>query len=162
MAQADPARYENMLALNVTALATLTTHFAPQLMARRQGRMLNVGSRAAFQPVLQLAAYAASKSYVRHFTEALHTELRGTSVTATVLNPNVIKTGFVARAGMARAANAQGPQADAATVAGYRGMQQGKLNVVPGWRSLLLALSTSLLPSHRLLLAIATRVSRAT
>ncbi|GAB3638647.1 SDR family oxidoreductase [Hymenobacter arcticus] len=163
VAQADPAVYENMVALNVTALTTLTTHFAPHMVARRQGRILNVGSLAAFQPVPQLAAYAASKSYVMHFTEALHAELRGTGVTATVLNPNVTKTGFVARAGMEKAANTQGRQADAAAVAaaGYRGMQRGQLNVVPGWRNQLLALSTGLMPSRRLLLAIATRVSRA-
>lgn len=162
--QANAVVYENMLALNVTALTTLTTHFAQQMVARGQGHILNVGSLAAFQPVPQLAAYAASKSYVMHFTEALRAELRGTGVTATVLNPNVTKTGFVARAGMDKAANAQGRQADAAAVAaaGYRGMQQGKLNVVPGWRNQLLAFSTGLMPSRRLLLAIATRVSRPT
>ena len=164
VAQADPAGYENMLALNVTALTLLTTHFAQDMVQRRQGRILNVGSLAAFQPVPQLAVYAASKSYVMHFTEALHAELRGTGVTATVLNPNVTKTGFVARAGMEKAANAQGRQAEASAVAaaGYQSMQRGRLNVVPGWRNQLLALSTGLMPSRRLLLAIATRVSRAT
>ena len=155
VAQADPAVYENMLTLNVTALTLLTTLFVRDMVRRHQGRILNVGS---------LAAYAASKSYVMHFTEALHAELRGTGVSATVLNPNVTKTGFVARAGMEKAANAQGRQAEASAVAaaGYRGMQRGRLNVVPGWANQLLALSTGLMPSRRLLLAIATRVSRAT
>lgn len=164
VAQADPALYENMLTLNVTALTTLTTLFVQEMVGRRQGRVLNVGSLAAFQPVPRMAAYAASKSYVMHFTEALHAELKGTGVTATVLNPNVTKTGFVARARMGKAANAQGRQAEASAVAaaGYRGMQRGRLNVVPGWRSQLLALSTGLMPSRRLLLAIATRVARAT
>lgn len=164
VAQADPAVYENMLALNVTALTLLTTLFVRDMVRRHQGRILNVGSLAAFQPVPQLAAYAASKSYVMHFTEALHAELRGTGVSATVLNPNVTKTGFVARAGMEKAANAQGRQAEASAVAaaGYRAMQRGRLNVVPGWANQLLALSTGLMPSRRLLLAIASRVSRAT
>ena len=163
VAQAAPVVYENMLALNVMALTTLTTCFAADMVRRRQGRILNVGSLAAFQPVPQLAAYAASKSYVMHFTEALHAELRGTGVSATVLNPNVTKTGFVARAGMEKAANAQGRQAEASAVAaaGYRGMQRARLNVVPGWVNQLLALSTGLMPSRRLLLAIATRVARA-
>ncbi len=164
VAQADPALYENMLALNVTALTTLTTLFVKDMVGRRQGRILNVGSLAAFQPVPRMAAYAASKSYVMHFTEALHAELRGTGVSATVLNPNVTKTGFVARAGMGKAANAQGRQQDAGAVAeaGYQGLRRGALNVVPGWGSKLLALSTGLMPSRRLLLAIATRVSRLT
>ncbi|WP_375419220.1 SDR family NAD(P)-dependent oxidoreductase [uncultured Hymenobacter sp.] len=164
VAQADPAVYENMLALNVVALTTLTTLFVQQMVKHQQGRILNVGSLAAFQPVPQMAAYAASKSYVMHFTEALHAELRGTGVSATVLNPNVTKTGFVARAGMGKAANAQGKQLDPAQVAraGYQGLLRGALNVVPGWGNKLLALSTGLMPSRRLLLAIATRVSRVT
>ena len=162
VAEADPAVYENMLALNVTTLTTLTTLFVKDMVRRGRGRILNVGSLAAFQPVPQMAAYAASKSYVMHFTEALHAELKGTGVTATVLNPNVTKTGFVARSGMGQAANAQGRQLDPAQVAraGYQGLRRGALNVVPGWRNQLLAISTGLMPSRRLLLAIATRVSR--
>jgi short-subunit dehydrogenase len=39
--------YENMLALNVTALTTLTTRFVPDIMQRRQNHILNVGSLAA-------------------------------------------------------------------------------------------------------------------
>ena len=162
VAEADPAVYENMLALNVGALTTLTTLFVKDMVQRRQGRILNVGSLAAFQPVPQLAAYAASKSYVMHFTEALHAELRGTGVSATVLNPGVTKTGFVARAGMGRSSDAQGKLLDAASVAraGYRGLLRGQLNVVPGLRAKLLSLGAGLMPSRRLLLAIATRVSR--
>ena len=153
VAAADPAVYENMLALNVGALTTLTTRFVHDMVARGQGRILNVGS---------LAAYAASKSYVMHFTEALHAELRGTGVSATVLNPGVTKTGFVARANMGRSADAQGRLLDAGRVAraGYQGMMRGQLNVVPGLRGKLLSVSAGLMPSRRLLLAIATLVSR--
>lgn len=164
VAHADPARYENLLQLNVVTLTTLTTLFVQDMVARRRGRILNIGSLAAFQPVPQLAVYAASKSYVMHFTEALHGELRGTGVSATVLNPGVTKTGFVARAGMGRSADAQGNMLDAAQVAraGYRGLLRGQLNVVPGLRGKLLSFSAGLMPSRRLLLAIATRVSRPT
>ncbi len=164
VAQADPARYENLLQLNVVALTTLTTLFVKDMVARRRGRILNIGSLAAFQPVPQLAVYAASKSFVMHFTEALHGELRGTGVSATVLNPGVTKTGFVARANMGRSADAQGQLLDAAQVAraGYRGLLRGKLNVVPGLRGKVLSFSAGLMPSRRLLLAIATLVSRPT
>lgn len=164
VAQADPARYQNLLQLNVVALTTLTTLFVKDMVAHRRGRILNIGSLAAFQPVPQLAVYAASKSFVMHFTEALHGELRGTGVSATVLNPGVTKTGFVARAGMGRSADAQGALLDAAQVAraGYRGLLRGQLNVVPGLRGKLLSFSAGLLPSRWLLLAIATLVSRPT
>jgi hypothetical protein len=39
-------------------------------------------------------------------------------------------------------------------------MQQGKLNVIPSWKDKLLALSTRLVPSRRLMLAMSARVMR--
>lgn len=155
VAQEEAALYENMLLLNVLALTTLTTLVVRDMVARHSGRILNVGSTSAFQPVPHMAVYGASKSYVMHFTEALHAELRGTGVTATVLSPGVTATGFVARAQMGGWSQAQNKLSDAATVAraGYAGLRRGHLNVVPGLKNKLLAWSTGLMPSRRLLLA---------
>ena len=159
---AKPDLYPNMLALNVLSLTKLTYLFVRDMVGRGFGRVLNIGSLAAFQPVPQMAVYGASKSYVMHFTEALHAELKGTGVTATVLSPGVTQTGFVKRANMGNAVYAQGKQLTAARVAqaGYRGMMAGRLNVVPGLLNRLLAISTGLTPSRRLLLAISTFVMR--
>lgn len=129
------------------------------VVRRRAGHILNVGSTSAFQPVPHMAVYGASKSYVMHFTEALHAELAGTGVTATVLSPGVTATGFVARAGMGKWSQAQGKLLSAAAVAqaGYQAMQQGKLNVIPGWKNKLLALGISLVPFRGLKLALSNR-----
>jgi short-subunit dehydrogenase len=158
----DPACYQNMLNLNIMALTDLTTRFAKRMIDQGYGKILNVGSLAAFQPTPFMAAYGASKSYVMHFTEALHAELKGTGVTATVLNPGVTKTGFVDRAEMKHSAMAQGKQLDAAQVAkaGYVGMFAGKLNVVPGLINRLLAIGTGMTPSRRMVLAISSYVMR--
>jgi short-subunit dehydrogenase len=154
--------YEGMLTLNVLALTTLSTLAAQDMVRRRRGRILNVGSTAAFQPVPHMAVYGASKSYLMHFTEALHAELRGTGVTATVLSPGVTDTGFLARAQMGNWSQAQGQLPTPAAVAqvGYRAMQQGKLNVVPGLKNKFLALSISLVPFRRLKLAMSTLFMR--
>lgn len=162
LVKTELALYQNMLMLNVLSLTTLTGLFVKEMVARGFGRVLNVGSLAAFQPVPQMAVYGASKSYVMHFTEALHAELRGRGVTATVLNPGVTQTGFVKRANMGNAVHAQGKLLTAARVAkaGYRGMMAGKLNVVPGLLNRLLAISTGLTPSRRLLLAVSSFVMR--
>lgn len=154
--------YEGMLTLNVLPLTTLSTLAAQDMVRRRRGRILNVGSTSAFQPVPHLAVYGASKSYIMHFTEALHAELRGTGVTATVLSPGVTDTGFLARADMGSWSQAQGQLPTPAAVAkvGYQAMQQGKLNVVPGWRNKFLSLSISLVPFRRLKLAMSSLFMR--
>lgn len=162
LSEGTPNTYENMLNLNVIALTDLTARFVKEMTNSGYGKILNVGSLAAFQSTPMMAVYAASKSYVMHFTESLHAELRGTGVTATVLNPGVTKTGFVKRANMGASAFAQGAQLDAAKVAkaGYKGMMAGKLNIVPGLLNSILAFSTSLTPSRRLMLAISAYVMR--
>jgi short-subunit dehydrogenase len=160
--QEEASLYEDMLTLNVLALTTLSTLVAREMVTRRRGRILNVGSTSAYQPVPHMAVYGASKTYVMHFTEALHAELQGTGVTATVLNPGVTATGFVARAALSRWPQAQAKLMDAARVAqaGYRAMQQGQLNVVPGWKNKILSWSSSMVPSRRLKLLISKQFMR--
>jgi len=150
--------------LNVVALTDLTALFVNDMKQRKSGRIMNVGSIAAFQPVPNLAVYAATKAYVMQFTEALNYELRGTGVTATVLNPGVTETGFVSRANMGGAANAKSGLMDAPTVArvGYEAMMAGKLNVIPGWKNQLLAFGSKTMPSREVLLRIADSIMKDT
>jgi short-subunit dehydrogenase len=162
VAKADPAILSNMLHLNVIALTELTAFFVKDMVKQKSGRILNVASTAAYQPVPRLAAYSASKAYVSSFTEALHAELKGTSVTATVLSPGVTETGFIDRANMQHAGLAQGAQSSAASVAkaGFEAMQKGKLYVIPGFLNKLLAFGTRITPSRSLVLAISALVSK--
>ncbi|HEY7986523.1 MAG TPA: SDR family oxidoreductase [Methylophilaceae bacterium] len=148
--------YQNMLQLNIVALTELTALFVNDMKQRKSGRIMNVGSIAAFQPGPNLAVYAASKAYVMHFTEALNYELRGSGVIATVLNPGMTETGFFSRAKMENATNAQNTMMDAASVAksGYEAMMAGKLNVIPGWKNRMLAFGSQTMPSREVLLRI--------
>lgn len=154
--------YRNMLQLNVAALTELTALFVHDMKQRLSGRILNVGSLAAFQPGPNFAVYAATKAYVMQFTEALNYELRGTGVTVTLLSPGMTETGFVSRASMEGAAMAQSGLMDARNVAeaGYRAMKAGKLNVIPGWKNQLLAFGSKTMPSREILLRIAGGILR--
>lgn len=82
----------DLLAVNITALTSLTHHFIPLMIARGSGRILNVASVAAFQPVPAMSLYAASKAFVLSLTESLSEELRGTGVSATALCPGFTRT----------------------------------------------------------------------
>ena len=83
-AASDLGRELAMVQVNATALMHLTHLFLPGMIARRSGRILNLGSTAGFQPGPGMAIYYATKAFVNSFTEALAYELRGTGVTATV------------------------------------------------------------------------------
>lgn len=80
--------------LNVVALTALTHMILPEMVERGSGAILNVASTAAMQPIPRQAVYAATKSYVLSFSQALSKELSGTGVSMTVLCPGPTRTEF--------------------------------------------------------------------
>jgi short-subunit dehydrogenase len=158
----DPRRELDMIEVNVMALVHLTRLFLPDMIARKRGRILNVGSTAGFVSGPYMATYYASKAFVNSFTEALAFELRGTGVTATAFCPGATATEFAAVAGNDKSRLFQSGVAGSAEVAlaGYRAMLAGKPLAVPGLRNKLVTLAPRLVP-RRLSSAIAARLNRA-
>ncbi len=89
----DVLELEKMLVLNIVTLTKLSRLYLEQLKDN-QGTLINVSSRAAFQPIPYMAAYAASKSYVLHLSEALHEELKESGVYVMALCPGATETDF--------------------------------------------------------------------
>jgi short-subunit dehydrogenase len=137
-----------MLQLNIAALTALTHLFLPGMLARKQGRILNVGSTGSFGPAPLMAVYGATKAYVLAFSEALSEELRGSNVTVTALCPGVTFTGFQDRSGVHEIGYVRlgGMQADVVARIGYRMMQRGRTVVVPGVINQFLIFSLRLIP----------------
>lgn len=136
-----------MLELNIVALTELTSLVLPGMLARRRGRILNLGSTASYQPGPHAATYYATKAYVRFLSEALSEELRGTGVTATCLCPGPTRTGFgeVSHMGTTPLFRLAMPVEPVAR-AGYRAMRRGRTTVVPGLGNKILILSSKILP----------------
>src|SRR3954451_1667726 len=88
----DPARDAMQVRLNCEAVVTLCHAFLPRMVDRRRGGVINVASSAGFQPIPYESVYAATKAFVISFTDALHTELRGTGVRAMAVNPGPVPT----------------------------------------------------------------------
>lgn len=147
-ADADPAIELDMLQLNIAALTQLTRFFLKDMLAKGEGRILNVASTAAFQPGPLMAVYYASKAYVLSFSEALANELRDSGVTVSTLCPGPTQTGFRRRARMEHSRLFDWGVMDAATVAaiGYHGLMRGKTVIIPGLKNRLLALIVRFAP----------------
>ncbi|MCJ7557977.1 MAG: SDR family oxidoreductase [Gammaproteobacteria bacterium] len=91
-AEDDMQRQLQQIQLNVTALTELTYRCLKPMLKRGEGRIANLASVAAFQPVPMLAVYAATKAYVLSFSEALSEELKGTGVSCTAICPGFTDT----------------------------------------------------------------------
>ncbi len=135
--------------LNVVALTHLTRLFLPAMIARRQGKIMNVASTAAFQPGPLMAVYYATKAYVLSFSEALANEVDGTGVVVSCFCPGATDTGFQKRAGMedSRLFKRIGAMnVEAVARDGYRGLMAGKTLVISGTRNWLVAESVRFAP----------------
>lgn len=133
------SRYAEMLQLNVVALTQLTRLFVPRMVERSHGRVMNVASVGAYIPTPQFAVYAASKAYVRNFTEALDYELKGTGVRAISVCPGGTKTEFLDTAGQVLKGSGEMAMMSAERCAdiAVRAMLRGRRNIVTGFMNAL-------------------------
>jgi short-subunit dehydrogenase len=131
--------------LNVEALVALTSRFAPAMLARGSGGIINLASTAAFQPVPYMAVYGATKAFVLSFSEALAEEFRGRGVRVLALCPGATRTNFFKTAG-------EGAQvgrfrtSEAVVRTGLRAYDRGRSFVIDGTANRLLAFSPRLAP----------------
>lgn len=95
----EPDRLSREVELNVTALTQLTRAVVPQMGRRDRGAIINVASTAAFQPIPDMAVYAATKAYVLSLSTALWGEYRGTGVRVVCICPGPTETEFFSNAG---------------------------------------------------------------
>jgi uncharacterized protein len=90
----------NLIELNIASSVHLAKRVVPDMVARHQGRILFTSSIASQMPGPFEAVYAASKSFVQSFSQALRNELKDTGVSVTALMPGATDTNFFDRAGL--------------------------------------------------------------
>lgn len=92
--EADEADLEAMIAMNVTSLVHLTRLILPSMTARKRGHIVNIGSVAGTWPYPGGNVYGACKAFVRQFSLNLRSDLAGTGVRVTNIEPGMVETGF--------------------------------------------------------------------
>ena len=138
----------NLIDLNIRTLTALTLAIAREMKVRGSGYILNVASIAAFMPCPSLGIYAASKSYVLSFSEALHEELKTSGVHVTALCPGPVKTGLWHRAGVNENNHFEFAFTGARAVAqcGLNALFANKTVVTYGWINKILVLTAQIAP----------------
>lgn len=91
--QADLAQWRQMIDTNVTALATLTHALLPTLIERR-GAIINISSIAGTYPYPGGNVYGGTKAFVSQFSLGLRSDLHGTGVRVTSIEPGMAETEF--------------------------------------------------------------------
>jgi serine 3-dehydrogenase (NADP+) len=85
--------WQRMIDTNITALVTMTRHVLPKLIDRR-GAIINISSTAATYPYTGGNVYGGTKAFVSQFSLGLRSDLHGTGVRVTTLEPGMAETEF--------------------------------------------------------------------
>lgn len=91
--EADLGEWKTMIDTNVTALVSLTHKLLPGLVERR-GMIVNLCSVAATYPYTGGNVYGGTKAFVRQFSLGLRSDLSGTGVRVTSIEPGMVETEF--------------------------------------------------------------------
>lgn len=87
---ARPSDWEQMIDTNCKGVAYVTRAILPGMVARGRGLVINVGSTAASYPYAGGNVYGATKAFVRQFSLNLRSDLHGTGVRVTCVEPGLV------------------------------------------------------------------------
>jgi serine 3-dehydrogenase len=91
--QADLAQWKQMIDTNITALVSLTHLLLPQLIERR-GSIINISSIAGSYAYRGGNVYGGTKAFVTQFSQNLRSDLHGTGVRVSSIEPGMAETEF--------------------------------------------------------------------
>jgi len=91
-----PEHAANVIGINVLGAVNSVAAVLPEMVERKQGRLVAISSLAAYRGLAKSAAYCASKAALSAYFESLRIDLRHTGVGVTTIHPGFIKTDLTA------------------------------------------------------------------
>ena len=142
--QADMARAAEMIHVHVVSTARLTRAVLPQMVQRKRGAVINLGSVAAFFVLPGSVMYGSTKAWVVAFSKGLAHELRGTGVRMQALCPGFTHTEFHDAPEFEKLKDSSIPgflwmSADKVIDKSLRALSRGKSVYIPGLKNKILA-----------------------
>lgn len=136
--ETDLERELSIIDLNIAATVILTKHFIKDMIARNDGKILNLASIASKTPGPWQSVYHGTKAFVYSFSEAIRHELKEYNISVTALLPGATDTDFFNKADMQESKIVQESKlSDPADVAkdGYDALMSGKDKIISGFKN---------------------------
>jgi NAD(P)-dependent dehydrogenase (short-subunit alcohol dehydrogenase family) len=86
----DAELWDRVMAINVRGPYLMVRHVAPQMMACRSGKIINIASGTAYKGTPRMLPYVTSKGAMLAFTRALSRELGAYGIAVNSLSPGYI------------------------------------------------------------------------
>lgn len=135
----DINRELDIIQLNIASYVVLTKCFLKEMVARKEGKILQVASIGSDIPGPLQSVYHATKAFVLSFTEAVREEVKDKGVIITALQPGVTDTDFFNKADMTESKMVQdkNSMSDPAEVAkdGFDALMAGEDKVISGFKN---------------------------
>ena len=90
--ETDPKVFSHMLDLNLRSGYLLARHAVPVMLTQKNGAIVNIAAKAAFDHAAGASAYAASKAAAVAMMDCLAEDLKGTGVRVNSVLPSIIDT----------------------------------------------------------------------
>jgi 3-hydroxy acid dehydrogenase/malonic semialdehyde reductase len=92
--ETDLDEWETMVDTNIKGLLYMTRKILPAMVARGKGHIINIGSIAGSWPYPGGNTYGATKAFVQQFSRNLRTDLHGTGIRVTNIEPGLAESEF--------------------------------------------------------------------
>ena len=144
----DIHRLLEIIELNIASLTVLTHAILKDMVARNEGKILQLASIASQLPGPWQAVYHATKAYVLSLTEALISEVKDTEVIITALQPGATNTDFFNKASMQDSKILDSKLSNPSDVArdGYNALMKGDDKVISGLKNKIMVGMSNVMP----------------
>ncbi len=104
------AAWDELMSTNVRGVFLLCREVVPEMVERRSGRVINIGSAAGRRGYAEQGAYCASKHALAGFTKVLSIETQGSGVRVHLLSPGGVLTGLSSELRASRGESEDSPE----------------------------------------------------